>query len=751
MSKSVGAYICSGCSIGESLDVERLAGVAREECKVPVCRVHPFLCSEAGLSAIRKDVTEKTVDAVVIAACSPRMKSAAFTFDPRLVVERVNLREHVAWSHAPREEETQRLAEDYLRMGVVKAQKMEPLEPCVAEVSRAILVVGGGTAGIAAALGAADAGYEVVLVEKEAGLGGRLGATRNDFPHGTPHTELPERGLARNITRLAVHPRITAHAGARVARTEGQPGAFEVTIESGGQHFSHRVGAIVMATGWTPYDPARLGQLGYGASPNVITGDQLETMLGAGPPVRPSDGKPAESVAFIQCAGSRDKNHLPYCSAVCCLTTLQQTDLIHRRDPRVKVSILHRDIIVTGQYERYFAEVQNHPATFLLRGEVSSVTRHTGDNLAVEVKNSSLGETIRVPADLVVLATGFVPNAPNGKNGGSSTPAQGASSGDAGQAASEAGAGAKAAGWPVDPGGALHLAYRQGPELPLLKDGFPGSNFICFPYETLRTGIYAAGAVHAPMDASAAEEDGLGAAMKAIQCVEMASRGQAVHPRAGDGSYPSFLLQRCTQCKRCTVECPFGAIDEDEKGTPKFNPTRCRRCGVCMGACPERIISFKNYSVDTIAGMIKAIDVPGEEEEKPRILLFLCENDAYPALDAIAMGRGRYDASVRVIPLRCLGSLNVVWIADALSRGIDGVMLAGCKHGDDYQCHFAKGSEIASRRLENVKETLERLQLEPGRIETIEVSLDEYRRLPAAIDAFAGRIREMGPNPYKGF
>ncbi|MFZ0890044.1 MAG: hydrogenase iron-sulfur subunit, partial [Candidatus Binataceae bacterium] len=236
-----------------------------------------------------------------------------------------------------------------------------------------------------------------------------------------------------------------------------------------------------------------------------------------------------------------------------------------------------------------------------------------------------------------------------------------------------------------------------------------------------------------------------------IQSVELASRGQAVHPRAGDMSFPSFLLQRCTQCKRCTVECPFGAIDEDEKGTPKFNPYRCRRCGICMGACPERIISFKNYSVDIISSMIKALEVPEEDEEKPRVLLFMCENDAYPALDAAGLARVQLDPSVRVIPVRCLGSVNIVWIADALSRGIDGIMLMGCKYGDDYQCHFAKGSELASKRLENVKETLTRLQLESERIEVAQVAIDECHKLPAMIDKFMARIREIGPNPYKGF
>ena len=152
------------------------------------------------------------------------------------------------------------------------------------------------------------------------------------------------------------------------------------------------------------------------------------------------------------------------------------------------------------------------------------------------------------------------------------------------------------------------------------------------------------------MDGRGSREDGTGAALKAIQCVEMTSRGEAVHPRAGDKSYPDFFLQRCTQCKRCTEECPFGVLNEDEKGTPLLRATRCRRCGVCMGACPERIVSFKDYSVEIVGSMIKAVNVPDEFDEKPRILAFMCENDAFPALDLVGQHRLQINPFVRIIP-----------------------------------------------------------------------------------------------------
>jgi quinone-modifying oxidoreductase subunit QmoB len=253
------------------------------------------------------------------------------------------------------------------------------------------------------------------------------------------------------------------------------------------------------------------------------------------------------------------------------------------------------------------------------------------------------------------------------------------------------------------------------------------------------------------MDAVQAAEDGCGAALKAVQCIEAAKRGEAVHPRAGDTNYPDFFLQRCTQCKRCTEECPFGTLNEDEKGTPEFFPLRCRRCGICMGACPERIISFPDYSVHMVAEMIKAMEVPEDYEEKPRIVALLCENDALPALDAAAALGKQWNPWVRIVPIRCLGSTNIVWIAEALSRGIDGVILIGCKRGDDYQCHYVRGSELANTRLGNVGETLERLALEPERIKVVELAHNEFDRINEVLDEFAEELDDMGPNPLKGF
>jgi quinone-modifying oxidoreductase subunit QmoB len=294
----------------------------------------------------------------------------------------------------------------------------------------------------------------------------------------------------------------------------------------------------------------------------------------------------------------------------------------------------------------------------------------------------------------------------------------------------------------------LNLDYRQGPELPSLEGacGFADSNFICFQYETRRTGVYAAGTVRQPMNMTEAQEDAAGAAFKAIQCIDHVARGVAVHPRAWDITFPDPQLIRCTACKRCTEECPFGAIEEDAKGIPTYMLNRCRRCGTCMGACPERIVSFKDYSVDLIGSMIKSIDVP---EEEFRIICLVCENDAYPALDTAGLNHKAIDPSVRFIPMRCLGGVSLVWIADAFSKGIDGFLLLGCKFGENYQCHFVKGSELANVRFSKIGETLDRLQLEAERVNMMQVAISEYDKLPDMINQFVEKVKEIGPNPFK--
>ncbi len=726
------AYLCAGCGLGDALDLGTLEKIAQKEGKMALVRRHDFLCSAAGVQTIRDDIAKEGVTHVMIAACSRRAKTEAFHF-PEAAMARANLREGVLWVVAEgseHDEVRQEMADDYVRMGCAELKKMKlPAGNPNPASNKRILVVGGGMSGLTAALEAAETGYDVVLVERQAQLGGWAARMWKRVPWRAPYAEPQETGVAELIARVGAHPRIAVHLNSTLAQTAGAPGRFAVTIaqESGGIT-EETVGAIVQATGFSGYDIAKLPALGGGAV-NVVDQAGLEALARAanGGPIRRADGREVSRVAFVQCAGQRDTSgaHLPYCSGHCCATSIKQAMYFKDANPAVDAVVLYDDLRVPGMGEDFYRSAQKKGVIFT-KARVEAVSTE-GDGCKVRFRDLILDEDAAIGADLVVLATGQVPNA-----------------------------GVDIDLPDEDPNKArqvsiLNLAYRQGKDLPQLKHGLADSHFICFPYETRRTGIYAAGPVRRPMDMAQAVEDATGAALKAIQAVENAARGRAAHPRSGDLSYPIVRLEGCTQCKRCTVECPFGAIDEDEKRFPVFNESRCRRCGTCMGACPVRVISFENYSVDTVGAQLKAVDIPDEFSEKPRILLLACENDAYPALDMAALSRTAYSAFVRVIPVRCLGSVNTIWITDALNSGYDGVMMMGCKKGDDYQCHFVKGSELAHYRMGKIDDTLKQLGLEAERVATHEVAITDSARVAKLINDYAAQIKEIGMSPMKGF
>jgi quinone-modifying oxidoreductase subunit QmoB len=719
MEKKYGVYLCKGCGIGEAIDFESLAKVIKKEGKIQHIKEHDILCSPAAREMILEDLKPEgeAINALVIAACSPRVKYEELDF-PNVLVERCNIRETVAWTQEPNNEHTQALAEDYLRMYCARVKKSELPEPYQTECDKTILVIGGGAAGLSAALEAANSGYDVVLVEKQAELGGYGAKLHRQTPSSYPFTTLQEPTVFKKIKEVQGHPKIRVFTNAQIEKIDGQPGLLDTTLTVNGSEETIRVGSVVLAAGWRPYDATRLTKLGYGLSKDVITNLEMEELARQGKIVRPSDGKPANTVAFIQCAGSRDPEHLPYCSDFCCLASLKQALYVRQQNPNALAYILYKDIRTPGQTELFYKEAQSDPGVMLTKAEIEGIALGGDGRLQITAKDTLLGEKVLLEADLVVLATGLVP-VTNDE--------------------------------PV-----LNLGYRQGPGLPEIEpyQGFADSNFICFPYETRRTAVYAAGAVHQAMTIPMAMNDGVGAACKAIQAVEHVAAGMAVHPRAWDETFPDPFMQRCTSCKRCTEECPFGAIEEDEKGTPFFKINRCRRCGTCMGSCPERIVSFKDFSVDIIGSMLKSLDVPELEDEEAedapfRIIGLICENDAMPALDAAGLHRLRLDPRVRFIPLRCLGSFNMVWISDALSRGVDGLILLGCKYGDDYQCHFAKGSELCEYRMGKLSETLDKLGLESDRVQQFQIAHSDFDKLPEIINDFVKRIMEVGPNPFK--
>jgi len=775
MSKNYGVYICKGCGIGESLSAEKMIEVAGEKGIAAVS--HDCLCGADGLELLNKAVADG-VNFMSIAACSKRINFDIFKWDS-VMVDRVAIRENVAWTisrekfpaQAPDDDDAyfvdnvQLAADDYIRMSLARLEKVEiPEGYQVESMSKKILVLGGGVTGMTSAIEASKVGYEVTIIEKQNALGGYAAKMRKQIPVAAPYTELIPTMVADLIKEVESNSKITVRTNTELARLAGQPGEFTATLKTPGEKIEFDVpfplpaemkvdengkdydveklaeiykeyntgktdilsldpngelfGAVVLAAGWRPdvIEGDAFAHLGVGDA-DVITNAQFEEIAAKGKIVRPSDGKEAKDVVFIQSPGAGDDCDFNYAGSVTSMVALKQAKYVREDYEDGKAYVIYQHMRTPGLTEDFYKNMQQDNGIFLTKGEVTSVEKK-GASLTVSAKDTLLGENVGIKADLVVLAAGMVPATVD------------------------------------DP--VVNMAYRQGPAFRDndIYDGYADSNFICFPYETQRTGIYAAGSVRRSMTIEESIEDATGAALKAIQCIDAVDRGVAVHPRSGDLTFPDFFFQRCTQCKRCTEECPFGALDDDEKGTPKPNPSRCRRCGTCMGACPERIIGFADYNIDSIGSMVKSIWVPSEDDfyEPPmRVLCLYCENDAMPAVDMAAMKKSEIDPQVRFIPVRCLGSVNTIWIKDALAQGMDGVFLLGCKHGDDYQCHFVKGSELADVRMAKIGDALESLALETERVAQFEVAIDDYDKVPGIINEFVDKVVAMGPNPFKGF
>jgi quinone-modifying oxidoreductase, subunit QmoB len=753
MDKNYGTYICTGCGIGEALDVEALTAAASEHGME--AKTHEALCSAAGREMLEADKSDG-VNTFVVCACSRRVMQDEFNLGDDTITVRGNIREQAAWcKEQPTEEKTQEtideftneMATDYVRMACVQAQKTEMPEPYEMETTtREIIVMGGGIAGMTAAREASKAGYQVTVVEKADVLGGKALGWVKQFPTKPPYADLEEPTIGALIAEVEGDSNITVKTSTEIARIAGAPGEFLASLKTAGTdsewdapfkvgvdeqdkidkgemedpnaNFKHymdvdsdalKVGSVILATGWVPEDVSGYEHLGYTDNDKVVTNAEFEKMAKEGKLVG------VNSVAFVMSPGGEEHDQdFPYANSVTSMVALKQAKYVRENNSDAKAYVLYQHMRTPGNMEMFYKGVQEDDGIFFTKATVTKVEA-SGDGCAITAKDTLLGEDLDLDVDLVVLAAGMVPTTKDAA--------------------------------------IINLAYRQGPAfLDLdLFDGYADSHFICFPYETRRTGIYTCGGVRKAMPMDETIDDATGAALKAIQAMESADRGVAVHPRSGDMTYPDFFMQRCTQCKRCTEECPFGAIDDDEKGTPKPNPTRCRRCGTCMGACPERIIGFKDYNVDMIGSMIKAVEVPDDDEDKLRILALVCENDAMPAIDMAAMRKHSLNSLVRFIPVRCLGSVNMSWIKDAMSSGMDGAILLGCKYGDDYQCHFVKGSEIASKRMENIGETLGQLGLEPERCAMREIAITDYDKVPEILDEFVEEILELGPNPFKGF
>jgi heterodisulfide reductase subunit A-like polyferredoxin/coenzyme F420-reducing hydrogenase delta subunit len=694
-----GIYLCTCDSeIEKVIALDPLLQEASAWPGVAVVRKAPSLCSESGVRAIREDVEKLGLNRLLIAACSPSLKTEEFADlgINKNLVERVNIREQCSRIHADNPDAAAKKAKALLELSLEKARHSKALEPVSVPAVKSALVVGGGVAGINAALDIAGTDFEVFLIEKKPFLGGKVAELHRYYPRMCP----PSCGLELMFSRLTSNPRIHILTSSEIESLSGAPGNFSVSIRTSSTDAVTKVdkdttdtitvGAVILATGWEPFDPTPLSEYGYGRFERVITNLEFEKMARKQKILL----NELKKTAFIQCVGSRDEGHLPYCSDVCCMVTIKQALLLKEIDPDNEVYVFYNDIRTPGEYEDLYQQARKSGIRFI-KGMPSELRQNSDGKLNVSVFDTVAGERIEIAADLVVLATGMKSSQGTGD-----------------------------------------LKNKIG--FVLNKNGFVESHLQCFPQDTQREGIFTAGCCRAPVDVSRSIESAGAAAVKALQFLR--NEIEVSH------DVPVVNILKCDRCKRCMEECPFKAYSFDEKGFPKADMLKCRACGLCMGSCPLGAISQGELSIEQLSGMLDVLDKSYLGDDEPVILGFLCKNDAYRAGDDAGTKGIPYPPNLLSIMVPCSGSVNGTIISEAISKGVDGVLIAGCP---DSQCHYLQGSTLAKTRLTDISNKLKEMYLEPERVRFISISRDEPEKFSRAVTEYVAELKKLGRNPLR--
>jgi heterodisulfide reductase subunit A len=558
----IGVYICHcGTNIAATVDVEAVTEFAATLPGVVVARNYTYMCSEPGQALIKEDARTLGLNRVVVASCSPRMHEPTFRGASQeggvnpYQFEMANIREQCSWVHHDRHEATEK-AKALIYAAVMKAARLEPLEEREAPVTPAALVIGGGVAGMAAALDIADAGFPVHLVEQSDHLGGRVAELNRTFPDLEP---VPE-WLPMLVDRVQRHPNITVYLNSRVTGITGFVGNFEATVEPVGTGFAPariQVGAIVIATGYNVFDPRLKPEFGYGLYPQVVTTLELEHRLASGDLT--VNGKTPKDVVFIKCVGSRDQQlGRPYCSRVCCMISAKQAQLVRQALPDSRVTVFYMDVRTFGKRGEEFYDEARRAGVRYRRGNVSEIYRR-GDRLVVRVEDTLLGRTLEHEADLVVLAVGMEPR----------------------------------------PEAADIAALLK---LPRSADGFfLEAHPKLRPVDTAVDGVFLAGCCQGPKDIPDTVAQAKAAASSALIPL---MRGVVPMEAATAIVDPEF----CAGCGMCVEICPYGAPALDPLwGVSRVNAVLCKGCGACAVTCPSKAIRLQHFTPDQILAQVEAL------------------------------------------------------------------------------------------------------------------------------------------------
>jgi heterodisulfide reductase subunit A len=555
----VGVFVCHcGANIGRVVDVPSSVDYALSLPNVAHAQEQLFSCSTDAAQQIIDAIKEKNLNRVVVAACTPRTHEPLFRDTLReaginqYYFDFANIREHDSWVHSKEKEEATQKAKDLIRMSVARASLLEPLQEFDLPVDKRALVVGGGVAGITAALSIANQGHEVHLVEKDTDLGGNARRL-----HYTMEGLDVQAYLSDLIRQVYQHPLVHVYTGATITEATGYVGNFETKVESEGRVREIKHGAAVIAIGADVYQPT---EYLYGENKRVMTHLELEELITK----KDESLAGAQSLVMIQCVGCRNEDR-NYCSRICCQESIKNALKLKELNPEMDIYILFRDIRTYGFNEDYYREAANQEVKFIRytpedKPQVEAVKEGDRDILRVTVTDPILGKKIALDADYLALAAAVIPSA-----------------------------------------GSQEIARLF--KVTLSPDGFLQEAHVKLrPVDFAAEGIYLCGIAHYPKLMSETISQAYGAAGRALTLL-------ANDTVTASGSVCVVDEKRCIGCGACVSACSYGAIEFKETKQGKkasVIPVLCKGDGLCNSKCPTGAISLKHYTDEELLSQIDA-------------------------------------------------------------------------------------------------------------------------------------------------
>ncbi len=569
----IGVYICMcGTNIAKIVDVEAVADFVSRLPNVVTAKIYKYMCSNPGQEMIAQDIKENQLNRVVVAACSPNMHERTFRNALKsagineYLLEMANIREQCSWVHEDPVEATEK-AKALVHAAVRRVELHETLDSISVNMCPNVLVIGGGIAGMTAALELADAGNIVHLVEKDDHLGGNLSRVDLTAPYLYSARDL----ITERVTRIMAHKKVKVHLESKLTGLTGFIGNFRAQIQSlngrpAGENKQDEVeiGNVIVCTGYKEFDASRIVHYGYGKLPNVITSFELERMIRAGR-IETKEGNIPRFVAIIHCVGSRNQEFHTYCSRVCCMTALKYAHEIKNANPDCYISDIYIDMHAFGKgHEDFYLQSSEAKTLFLMyEKDDRPVIRMAGSKddceMLIEVNEKLSGEQIEIPADLIVLMVGM----------------------EAREDSHEI---------------ARIVNISQD------KDGwFIESHPKLEPVATTTDGIFIAGTCVAPKDIPDTVAQARAAAARILARI---SKGKI----EVDALYSEVNEDICSGCRFCNQLCSFSAIEflEDKRKSHVISAL-CKGCGVCVAGCPSGAIKGRHFTDEQVLAQIDGL------------------------------------------------------------------------------------------------------------------------------------------------